>query len=313
MFGVTRKFGFIKESGRILEQSARLTDRGFRLTRMVTTGHELEIEVSDSNALLLPITGRIGYRTSGSELWATAGTGALLSRPNLRWSVVDPVDSAECEALVFQFPNDLGGNDDENAATQPILTLPDVIALRVNGAAVSRLLKYIRLLGTELNPVNAIAPTVRYVEGMSILLDEALQDAIMETADSYRQDDHVLTLLDLQRAGEAEEIIRMRFSEALSVKDMAKELGINVRSLQLSFKAVHECSIREMITRVRIEHAHTRLQQADGRDQVTNIAWDCGFTHLSRFAQMYRQTYGETPSETLTRSQRRFHSAKTKD
>lgn len=310
MFGVTRTFEFIRESGKLLEQGTQLTDSGFRLTRMVTSGHMLEIEVPDSNTVVVPLTGRIGYRTGGSELWVTSGMGALLSRPSLRWSVVDPVDSPECEALVFQFPSDLGADCEETTASDSLLALPNVMPLRVSGEAVPRLLKYLRLLATELSPGNSIAPTARYVSGMSILLDEALQDAIMETLENGRQDAASVILRDLQRARAAEEIIRTRFSEALSVKSMARELGINMRSLQIAFKATHGCSLREMIARVRLENAHTMLLEADGRDQVSNIAWDCGFTHLSRFAQMYRQTYGQSPSETLASSQRAAHPTK---
>ena len=44
---------------------------------------------------------------------------------------------------------------------------------------------------------------------------------------------------------------------------------------------------------------------APGEDaRVTTIAMACGFAHLGRFAQVYRETYGESPSETLTRARR---------
>ncbi|MBK8211023.1 MAG: helix-turn-helix domain-containing protein [Rhodospirillales bacterium] len=32
---------------------------------------------------------------------------------------------------------------------------------------------------------------------------------------------------------------------------------------------------------------------------VTDVAFDCGFFHLSRFAERYRHTFGEPPSSTL--------------
>ena len=137
---------------------------------------------------------------------------------------------------------------------------------------------------------------------MSILLDEALQDAIIEVAEYGQENVGNVDLRDLLRAKAAEEIIREFYFEVLSVHDIARQLGINVRSLQIAFKQVYDCSMRDMIAQVRLEHARRKLLAGNVVDQVGTIAWECGFTHLSRFAQVYRETYGETPRETLIQS-----------
>jgi len=46
------------------------------------------------------------------------------------------------------------------------------------------------------------------------------------------------------------------------------------------------------------------LLHADSEASVTSIASDAGFTHLGRFAILYRSRFGESPSETL-KSRRR--------
>jgi transcriptional regulator GlxA family with amidase domain len=52
---------------------------------------------------------------------------------------------------------------------------------------------------------------------------------------------------------------------------------------------------------MRLEKARQRLIAANGEGQVTTIALDSGFHHLSRFAHAYARTFGERPSETLAR------------
>ena len=46
---------------------------------------------------------------------------------------------------------------------------------------------------------------------------------------------------------------------------------------------------------------HARRSAANGDGQVTMIALDSGFYHLSRFVQAYARAFGERPSETLAR------------
>lgn len=248
----------------------------------------------------MPLTGQVGYRTGSIEILAKAGVSAVLSRPTARWSVVDPIDRDECEALVFQLPNGLDAGGGSSALTEALLSFPDAFELRINDVASSRLVRYLRLLAMELTPENPIAPTARYVTGMTILLEESLRDAVNEATGYFHNRDRIEPR-DLWRARAAEDIIRSRFSEALSVKAIARELGINVRSLQLAFKNVYKISPREMIANIRLEQAHMQLLHADPHEQVTTIAWRCGITHLGRFAQAYRAKYGEAPSETLSR------------
>ena len=53
----------------------------------------------------------------------------------------------------------------------------------------------------------------------------------------------------------------------------------------------------------RLAAAHQDLLDADpaGGASVAEIAHRWGFAHLARFAERYRQAYGEKPSETLRR------------
>jgi AraC-like DNA-binding protein len=53
---------------------------------------------------------------------------------------------------------------------------------------------------------------------------------------------------------------------------------------------------------IRLEHLRARLSNVRPGERITDIAFDLGFTHLSRMASVYRAKFGESPSETLRRS-----------
>ncbi|MCW2522306.1 MAG: transcriptional regulator, AraC family, partial [Frankiales bacterium] len=54
------------------------------------------------------------------------------------------------------------------------------------------------------------------------------------------------------------------------------------------------------LQQVRLERVHAELAQAEpGATTITEAATRWGFTHLGRFANQYRTTFGELPSATL--------------
>jgi transcriptional regulator GlxA family with amidase domain len=75
---------------------------------------------------------------------------------------------------------------------------------------------------------------------------------------------------------------------------------MSVRTLHDTFH--HEVGMSAMayLRGIRLDHVRTELLRgaASGRT-VTDIAMRWGFFHPSRFAQQYRERFGELPSETL--------------
>jgi AraC-like DNA-binding protein len=72
--------------------------------------------------------------------------------------------------------------------------------------------------------------------------------------------------------------------------------------LQLGFKRHFGVSISEVLLDIRLEHLNARLLNARSGERIIDIAFDLGFTHLSRMASVYRAKFGETPSATLRKS-----------
>lgn len=89
-------------------------------------------------------------------------------------------------------------------------------------------------------------------------------------------------------------------AEPVGVRDLAKVSGQSVRALQLSFQRSLGMSPMTYLRDVRLSRAREQLLRApSGSMTVTRVAHDWGFLNPGRFAALYREKFGEMPSETL--------------
>jgi transcriptional regulator GlxA family with amidase domain len=86
----------------------------------------------------------------------------------------------------------------------------------------------------------------------------------------------------------------------IALADIAAAVDITPRAVQYGFRTHLDCTPMEYVRRVRLHHAHCDLAAADrGEATVTAIAAKWGFAHTGHFATRYRETYGQSPHETL--------------
>jgi AraC-like DNA-binding protein len=97
----------------------------------------------------------------------------------------------------------------------------------------------------------------------------------------------------------AREFLNAHADEPLDLMQLAASAGVGIRALQLGFRRHFGTSISEMLRDIRLAHLNARLAAASPDDSITDIAFELGFTHLSRMARAYRAKFGETPSATL--------------
>lgn len=100
----------------------------------------------------------------------------------------------------------------------------------------------------------------------------------------------------------AEELLRARAHDSVTIAELCRELKVGERSLQLAFQRHRGTTPKRFLHECRLALARDRLLQSDSRSNVTGIAQECGFGHVGRFAVAYRQRYGESPQATLRRS-----------
>ena len=97
----------------------------------------------------------------------------------------------------------------------------------------------------------------------------------------------------------ARDIIHASIEEAISVTDLAHQVGVSVRSLQNGFRQFIGLTPVEYVRRHRLEKLHRALMDNRSDRSVTELMLECGIVNFGRYAQYYRQQYGCRPSETL--------------
>ena len=90
-------------------------------------------------------------------------------------------------------------------------------------------------------------------------------------------------------------------AEPISVADIAAAARLSARGLQEAFRRVVGDTPTRYLRRMRLEAARADLQRRERTDGATvaQIAHRWGFTHVPRFATYYRETFGESPRDTL--------------
>lgn len=158
---------------------------------------------------------------------------------------------------------------------------------------------------------HAVAPLVHSLEclharmmtqsGASILADPLMQELlahqILQLWPRTRSftDRHVLGSRVL---GRARDHIEAHLAEPFTVADVAMAAGTSVRTLQSAFRREMGVSPVAYILNQRLERARALLEQRNDEEPVSQIAYRCGFLHMSDFARRYRKRFGCTPSQT---------------
>ncbi|MBB4229582.1 AraC family transcriptional regulator [Rhizobium mongolense] len=86
---------------------------------------------------------------------------------------------------------------------------------------------------------------------------------------------------------------------AVSVDEIARDAGVSARALQAAFKQFKNTTPLNYLRQLRLEGARKDLLlgRQDGVS-ISDIARQWGFTHVGRFSILYRETFGEMPTET---------------
>jgi transcriptional regulator GlxA family with amidase domain len=95
----------------------------------------------------------------------------------------------------------------------------------------------------------------------------------------------------------------MRAEQAQTVSQIAKRLGISLRTLELGFREFRQSTPSQVLRQARLEAARAELRTPAASTTVTSVALANGFPH--RFSSYYQSAFNEYPSQTLGRSRKR--------
>lgn len=184
--------------------------------------------------------------------------------------------------------------DEFRLPEEPIAPVPDVL----NTALARNILHVYREL-TELDKINlSDLVSSAYEEQLTNLVACAMRPDLFRSEADQRHGPCSI-------ARRAEEILQSRAMEPVTISAVAEELGVTVRTLQMSFRKHRGQSPLQFLLNQRMAVARARLLNPELRDNVQCVAMTCGFLSMSKFSSRYRATYGELPSETLARGRSR--------
>ncbi|WP_237570204.1 AraC family transcriptional regulator [Mycolicibacterium lacusdiani] len=86
----------------------------------------------------------------------------------------------------------------------------------------------------------------------------------------------------------------------IGIQEIADAVHLSPRAVQYLFRRHLNTTPTEYVRRLRLHRAHQDLLAgSNGTATVSAIATRWGFAHTGRFAVLYRQTYGQSPHQTL--------------
>lgn len=143
---------------------------------------------------------------------------------------------------------------------------------------------------------SALASTVR--ETLVTAYVDALCDAAparkTERSSAERRHHHLIAVSErLVLAGEDADV---------ALTEIARRSGYSLRSLELIFRRSVGMTPGRWFMTARLNGALRDLLTSGPAVTVSDIAMKWGFRHMSRFAQYYRQAFGESPRDTLNRT-----------
>jgi AraC-like DNA-binding protein len=128
----------------------------------------------------------------------------------------------------------------------------------------------------------------------AVMLSTFPNTAAPETATSDRTDGKTVLLR------RAIEYMDANATNDIALADIAEAIHVTPRAVQYMFRRHLDSTPLQYLRRIRLHYAHLELSAADRmHDTVTEIAARWGFAHTGRFAVLYRQTYGQSPHQTL--------------
>ncbi|OCB74831.1 helix-turn-helix domain-containing protein [Flavobacterium crassostreae] len=91
------------------------------------------------------------------------------------------------------------------------------------------------------------------------------------------------------------ESIKKNPSAAYSLKSMSQKTGVSPNKLQEGFKIMHQTTVNDFITLVRIERAESLIRTSDLT--ISQIVYSIGFSSRSYFSKIFKQKYHCSPKQ----------------
>ncbi|PAM93940.1 AraC family transcriptional regulator [Flavobacterium sp. IR1] len=154
-------------------------------------------------------------------------------------------------------------------------------------------------IAEKIEQLNAITQTgiVRNLlkEGiLRIILAMEIQQHSDDMA-AATKDVNCLTLREMEEIKELSESIKMNPEEPFTIKSLSKKSGLSPNKLQEGFKMIHNRTVNDYITHMRVLKAEILIRTSDLN--ISEIVYCIGFTSRSYFSKIFKEKFKCSPKE----------------
>lgn len=296
-FPLVNAFSFIGDGAPLLASAdAWLAD--IPVSSVQTTGHRIAVGDHRWVTLLVPLRRSIAVSMGPTRLTG-AGGGLLAVATGER---VTDVDAGYVGGIIRLPAARVATHIEQLLQSDGPSPLEDVSVAHASDS-VSSLLQFATYVMNDLDGPGTLAAHPYAQETAATLLVELTSLALLDQRASetgIRQD----VPASEAQVRQAEAYMEANLDEPISIADIAADVGVSARALQLAFRRHRAKTPTQTLRDFRLERTHSRLSSANDASSVTQVAFECGFAHLGRFANAYLERYGERPSETRNRVMR---------
>lgn len=197
-----------------------------------------------------------------------------------------------------------------NSRTEFVAVVMDPDEVEDSGLPLDRLIgsspKYTRFLQRDAEPqLQALALQISacplkgpmrqlYLAGKSLELTALIAGAFCDETSVACAACPFLCGRDLKRIYDAREILLEAMEDPPSLKELSRQVGLNVKKLTTGFRSAYGMSVYEMLQEHRLEQAYILL--TSGKMNVSQVAYRVGYS-VAHFSTLFRRRFGVSPSE----------------
>jgi len=128
----------------------------------------------------------------------------------------------------------------------------------------------------------------------------------LESLDTYLVNDPQLPTMDQQFVRKAVDVVKEHMADdVFNASIFAREMALSRVQLHRKIKAMTNKTTTEFIRIIRLNHAARLLKGQTGN--VTEIAYEVGFSSLSYFTSSFTAQFGSTPSAFAQKNNPKMH------
>jgi AraC-like DNA-binding protein len=262
-------------------------------------GRGLRIKTGEARNFHINVTmrGRASSRTGNYDALSTRPGESVVFQPG---TVGEIVLSNDCEQLPLMVPRYIIEAELERLIDRDVVNRLDFdFEIPRHGSRIQPWHRALSLLQMELDRPTGLydGPAGLHVQGL--VVDGLLLGHRHNFSDQLDSRGPVGSAAAIRKVID---LIEAKPGDPWTVVGLASRVHISVRALQEGFAREMGVPPITYVRDVRLRHARQQLRSdAQEPRTVREVATSLGFFHMGRFAAMYRDTFGELPSETLHR------------